>query len=206
MTEPRDPLEDLARLGAQAPMLGGARGGTGPARWTALDIAAALSGYAHGDLLRLREGHGPTLLAMVKYAFDRGSVYPLVVTWWLRVIDLAIEGGWRGELNSRAGVRARLMADATLEEFLCGAHCAECGGTGLQHNQQTCPTCDGFTQQVRGEWWWAMKLQCRRENVAPWMPRIRTCFVELQDWEAQARGAYAAGRKEGEILPLDSGQ
>jgi hypothetical protein len=199
MTEPLDPLEKLAQLAPQSPRFGVVGHGTAKRLWAREDIAAALSGRAAGDPTRLRNAHLPTLLVLVKYAMDRPSVYPLEIAWWYEVVGMAVRGDWLADKNGMP--RLRIVADATLTEFIAGARCSTCGGAGLMHNQAECTACGGGGVQVRGAGWWGIELQLRKATTLDaWMPRIRSCFVRLQELEAEARGALAAGSREGELV------
>lgn len=201
----RDVFEDLGRLAGPPSLTFAARGTGGKAgAWTAADIAAAMSGKAHQDPERLRNAHAPTQLALAKYAFDAGAVWTLQYVWWAEVARMAVADGWT-DLNKPDVPRLRALATETLTEYLCGARCTSCSGSGLQHNQQPCLACDGLGQQLRSIWWWALTLRCRRSSVQAWAPRIRACMDRLQDWEIEAREALEEGRKRGEMGPLTSG-
>lgn len=204
MTEARDVFEDLARLAPRGPaLLAGGRGGA--PRWTAMDVAAAMSGRHAGDVVWLRGATTATWLALAKYAFDPRAVYCLERAWWYEVVGLAVDGGWQTELGRDGRPRARLLADATLTEYLCGSLCGTCSGAGRAHNQAECPACDGRGVEERSTWWWARELKCRHATAVEWAPRIRACFIRLQELEADARAALESGRREGEICLLTLG-
>jgi len=205
MTDDRDVFEELGRLAGPPSLTFAARGTGGKAgAWTAADIAAAMSGRAHQDPERLRNAHAPTQLALAKYAFDAGAVWTLQYVWWNEVARMAVAGGWT-DLRDPEVPRLRALATATLIEHLCGSLCRTCSGSGLQHNQQACPACDGLGRQDRSAWWWAQTLRCRHATVQAWAPRIRACRVRLQDWELEAREALEEGRRRGEMGLLTPG-
>lgn len=205
MADERDVFEDLGRLAGPPSLTYAARGTGGKAgAWTAADIAAAMSGGAHQDPERLRNAHAPTQLALAKYVFDRSAVWTLQYVWWNEVARMAVAGGWT-DLNKPDTPRLRALAKETLIEFLCGSLCPVCTGTGVQHNQQPCPACEGLRVMQRSTWWWAQTLRCRHATAAEWAPRIRACMIRLQDWELEAREAYEEGRRRGEFGRLTAG-
>lgn len=193
MTEQREPFELLSMLGARAPNIyGGGRGGV--PQLTAQDVSAALSGHAAGDPERLRKANGPTLLVLAKYAHDAQAIHRLQYVWWLAVVGMAVDQEWHLE---RHVPRTRYLAEATLTEYLCGALCRTCAGTGVTLEQQLCETCGGAKIEIRKPYWWARALKIGPPKVVDWIPRTRQCIDLLQEWESSAESALRAGLKPG---------